>query len=32
MDAKFGAATAYLCSKGACQQPVTDPEQLAEKL
>jgi uncharacterized protein len=32
MDAKFDAATAYLCSKGACQQPVTDPKQLEEKL
>ena len=32
MEAKDDAATAYLCSKGACQQPVTDPKQLEEKL
>lgn len=32
MDAKNGDATAYLCSKGACQQPITDPSELARRL
>jgi uncharacterized protein YyaL (SSP411 family) len=32
MEAKFEAATAYLCSKGACQQPINEPKVLAEKL
>jgi uncharacterized protein YyaL (SSP411 family) len=32
MEPKDGMATAFLCSKGACQQPVSDPKALAEKL
>jgi uncharacterized protein YyaL (SSP411 family) len=32
MESKEGAATAYLCSKGACQQPLTDANTLKKKL
>ncbi len=32
MDAKEGAATAYLCSKGACQQPMVDAAELAKRM
>jgi uncharacterized protein YyaL (SSP411 family) len=32
MEAQFDAATAYLCSKGACKQPVTEPNQLAGEI
>ncbi len=32
MEAKDGKAAAFMCSKGACQQPVNDASQLAEKL
>jgi hypothetical protein len=31
MEPKDGLATAYLCSKGACQQPLTDPAAIEEK-
>jgi uncharacterized protein YyaL (SSP411 family) len=30
--AKDGAATAYVCVRGACQLPVTEPSQLAALL
>jgi uncharacterized protein YyaL (SSP411 family) len=32
MDAAHGDATTYLCSKGACQQPLTDAAELAARL
>ena len=32
MDAKNGDATAYLCSKGACQQPITEAAELARRM
>jgi uncharacterized protein len=32
MEAKSESATAYLCSKGACQPPVVDPQALADML
>jgi uncharacterized protein YyaL (SSP411 family) len=31
-EARGGKATAYLCENFACQQPVTDPEELAEQI
>ncbi len=32
MEAKNGKANAFVCSKGACQQPVDEPGKLAAKL